>query len=104
VPGNITSLLSAGTNNLIKAGATPVTGLDDILAALGLGKTTTVQLRLGATEEEATVLRLLEQGISDGSELLRLSELSAPQFNQTLTMLEITGKIRPIGAGHWSIT
>jgi DNA processing protein len=104
VPGNITSLLSAGTNNLIKAGATPVTGLDDILAALGLSKTTTVQLRLGATEEEAAVLRLLEQGISDGSELLRLSELSAPQFNQTLTMLEITGKIRPIGAGHWTIS
>src|SRR5688572_6641342 len=39
VPGNITSPTSAGTNNLIKAGATPVTGVQDVLLALGLEPT-----------------------------------------------------------------
>jgi len=34
VPGNITSYLSTGTNNLIKSGATPVTTTKDIFAAL----------------------------------------------------------------------
>ena len=31
VPGNITSIYSVGTNNLIKEGAIPFTGIDDIL-------------------------------------------------------------------------
>jgi DNA processing protein len=35
VPGNITSLTSAGPNNLIRSGAVPVTSASDILEALG---------------------------------------------------------------------
>jgi DNA processing protein len=102
VPGNITSLLSAGTNNLIKTGAIPVTDPSDILQALNISESPQRTVRVAATEEEAVILQLLEEGISDGSELLLRSRLSAPQFNQTLTMLEITGKVRPLGAGHWT--
>ena len=36
VPGEITSLLSCGTNALLRLGATPVTGLDDVLAVVGV--------------------------------------------------------------------
>lgn len=36
VPGEITSHLSAGTNALLRLGATPVTCVDDVLEALGL--------------------------------------------------------------------
>jgi DNA processing protein len=103
VPGNITSLLSSGTNNLIKAGAVPVTELSDILAALGLDQRQTQLDVLGKTEDETTILQLIAYGTSDASELLIISKLSPATFNQTLTMLEITGKIRPIGAGHWTI-
>jgi DNA processing protein len=104
VPGNITSPLSAGCNNLIKAGAIPVTSVDDILDTLGWKDlTTTKQKAVGATEEEQTILDLLEQGISDGGELLLESDLEASNFNQALTMLEITGRIRPLGANHWSL-
>jgi DNA processing protein len=35
VPGNITSLASAGPNNLLRAGAVPVTSASDVLAAIG---------------------------------------------------------------------
>lgn len=102
VPGNITSAQSAGTNNLIKAGAIPVTSSQDICEALGVDAQVSLEL-FGANEQEAILIALLKDGMSDGSELLVASELDAPIFNQTLTMLEIGGKIRPLGAGHWTL-
>ena len=36
VPGEITSLLSKGTNHLLRLGATPVTCLGDVLAVIGV--------------------------------------------------------------------
>ena len=103
IPGNITSDLSVGTNNLIKAGATPVTSPEDILEALGLGTTKAEKTILPANAHEAAILIHLEKGVTDGAELITLSQLEAAIFNQTLTMLEITGKIRPLGAGHWTL-
>lgn len=105
VPGNITSEQSVGTNNLIKSGATPVTELRDILAAMGLDKLQPIELkRVGDTAEENIILELLAEGVSDASELLARTALQPHIFNQSLTMLEINGKIRPIGAGHWGLT
>lgn len=101
VPGNITSSQSKGTNSLIRAGATIVTGIDDILEALSLTRQQASDTVLAANEHEAVLLRLLGKGISDSAELLAQSGMETPLFNQTLTMLEITGKIRPLGAGHW---
>ena len=103
VPGNITSQLSAGTNNLIKSGAIPVTELRDILSAMNLTQAAKRAAPLGVTAEETTVIGLIHSGTSDASELLVLSRLSPQLFNQTLTMLEITGKVRPLGAGHWGL-
>lgn len=101
VPGNITSPSSIGTNNLIKAGAIPVTSSKDICMALGIDITDTQKLRLTSNAEEALIIRHMETGITDAITLLQLSELSASLFNQTLTMLELNGLIRPIGAGHY---
>lgn len=104
VPGNITSPLSVGTNNLIKVGATPVTDTQDVLNALGLKiKTVSQQELFGATEEESIILKLIAGGIVDGEELLGKSKLQAQTFSQTLTMLEITGKIKSIGSDQWTI-
>lgn len=104
VPGNITSMLSAGTNNLIKTGAITVTCADDILLALGI---TEKQKRLSnvisSNKEESVILSIISKGVSDGGEILNLSGLSVTVFNQTLTMLEIEGKILPLGAGHWGL-
>lgn len=105
VPGNITSEQSRGTNNLIKMGATPVTDIQDILAAMNLGnRVAEERLLLGGTEEETRILQLLSSGISDASELLSKCGFNPALFNQSLTMLEINGKIRPLGAGHWGIS
>lgn len=103
VPGNITSYLSAGTNNLIKTGAAPVTSIQDILDALDLKKVSAASNYIAANEQEAILLSLLQEGISEAGELQTRSKLSTSLFNQTLTMLEITGKIRPLGAGNWAI-
>ena len=103
VPGNITSLTSTGTNNLIKTGAILVTEAKDVLFALGLNVSRVAQTELlGSNEAEVAILPLLKYGISDASILLTESNLTAADFNQTLTMLEISGKIRPLGSNHWS--
>lgn len=103
VPGNITSPNSIGCNNLIKAGAQPVTCVEDILHALHADNlATTETVHIGDTAEEQTILDLIYQGISDGHELLVGSEISPELFTQTLTMLELSGKIHPLGNNHWA--
>jgi DNA processing protein len=103
VPGNITSTQSAGTNNLIKAGATPVTSAEDVLNALGLESTSQKREIIASSKEEHAILTLLADGIQEGDELLKKSRLPTEVFNQTLTMLEINGKVRAAGAGQWTL-
>lgn len=103
VPGNITSPQSAGTNNLIKAGAHPITSIDDIANILKLKNPSIATYRhKGDTEDEEQILALLYDGTTDGHELLVGSNLTAALFTQALTMLELTGKIYPLGNNHWS--
>jgi DNA processing protein len=105
VPNNIYQVGSIGVNNLIKTGqAGLVTGYKDILHALGLNDhKTPARAVKGRNRHEQTVLDLLLEGVSAGDELLQQSNLSTSEFNQVLTMLEIGGKIRPLGANNWSI-
>ncbi len=103
VPGNITSPNSVGCNNLIKAGATPVTSVDDILHALGADNLIeTTHVHRGENEHEQAILDLLYAGTSDGHILLKVSGLSPDLFSQTLTMLELGGKVHPLGNNHWA--
>lgn len=105
VPGNITSELSSGTNNLIKAGAIPVTNIQDIATALGLDATKAQHVAPTAyTAEEAAIINAIHSGISDATELLHASKLELTHFNQTLTLLEIQGKVRPLGNNHWALS
>jgi DNA processing protein len=104
VPGNITSPTSAGTNNLIKTGATPVTCTADIFHVLGLKQANgAVSAPKSQNPNEQLLLDLLFSGISDGAILLEDSKLPVTLYNQTLTMLEIRGHIRPLGNNHWSL-
>lgn len=104
VPGNITSPMSAGCNNLLRQGAAPATHADDILevVAPSLLKSQ-VPLPLGSTPEETAVLELLRQGIRDGDELQRASGIDASALSTALTMLELAGSIRALGANQWAL-
>lgn len=104
VPGNINSGNSRGTNNLIKTGATPVTDIADVLQALGLEEKTTNVAVMAANADEAAVLKHLKHGMTDINQLQQASKLRPELFNQTITMLEISGKIRPLGAGHYGLS
>jgi DNA processing protein len=104
VPGNINSSLSKGTNNLIKVGAHPVTEATDVLHVLKIEPLRPKQQELlAANEQEHIILQLLKENITDGDSLLVNSKLEPAVFNQTLTMLEITGKIKATGNGQWML-
>lgn len=104
VPGNITSPLSAGCNTLLKQGAAPALSADDVLQVVApTSKSEQTSLPLGANAEEAKIIDLLVSGIRDGDELQKKSNLDTPSFNQSLTMMEINGTIRPLGANQWTL-
>lgn len=103
VPGNITSPTSAGTNHLIKVGANPAVSAEDVLNVLGIKPIETKPRIKAGNPQEQCILNLLEENISDGSELLAKAALPVDLFNQTLTMMEITGKVRSVGANQWTI-
>lgn len=106
VPGNITSPLSAGCNNLLKQGAYLVTDANDILNIIApekLQKSSSPEMPLSSTPEEAIIIKLISSGIRDGDELQQSSGLSASDFATALTMLEINGVIKPLGANNWTL-
>jgi len=104
VPGNITSPLSSGCNAWLKQGAHPATCVEDILEIIApdlLRAQTT--LALGNNPEETKIISLIQSGLRDGDEIQQESELSATDFSQTLTMLEINGIIRSLGGNQWTL-
>lgn len=103
VPGNITSPLSAGCNALIKQGATPLTDTQDILDTIAPSISTQTQLVFGDTPSETVLIGLLKEGARDGEELLLRSKLSTIEYNQTLSMLELKGIVKALGANQWTI-
>lgn len=104
VPGNITSPLSAGCNNLIKQGAHPITCVEDVLEIIApnLLQPQSI-LALGANPQESIIIELLQSGIRDGDELQYQSNIDASEFAQTLTMMEINGTIRGLGGNQWTL-
>ena len=106
VPGNITSPLSAGCNTLLKQGAYLVTDADDVLSIIApekLQKNNDQELAASATIEEAIIIKLISEGLRDGDEIQQKSGLSASDFATALTMLEINGVIKPLGANNWTL-
>lgn len=104
VPGNVTSPRSAGPNNLLKIGAKPVTDAVDILAELELVSPKLAPRTVKAdSKEEARILELLEDGVNTTHGLIEQSEISAQQIASILSLMEITGKIRNMGAGQWIV-
>lgn len=106
VPGSITNSQTVGVHNLLKAGkAAAVTSYKDVLNILNLEDHSTPAREVrGRNAFEQKLLDLLLQGITAGDVLLDHSGLTAIEFAQTLSMLEIGGKIRPLGANHWAIS
>lgn len=106
VPGNITSPMSAGCNHLIESGARPIVDIDVFIEEfLPKSEETTAQtiLPLGSTKLENTIISLMSEGVRDGDTLLARSHASAAEFSTAITMLEINGIIKPLGANKWQL-
>jgi len=104
VPGNITSPMSGGCNALIKQGAHIVLSAEDIIEAIAPQLLRKQEiLPLGATPAETAVLTQLKAGTRDGDEIQRVTELSATDINTALTMLELAGAVRALGANQWTL-
>lgn len=105
VPGNITSPLSAGCNQLIKNGANPLTSVEDLLDFLipdRFEKQT--QLFKGDTREENVILEFLSKnGTTSSDTIIKQTKLSASEFNQAITMLELKGLVLNNGGEKWSL-
>ena len=84
VPGEITSALSKGTNNLVRFGATPLTAAGDVLESLGIALSTPRKPEVGAAAEA-----LLERLPASVDELVRGSGLSAAVVAAGIAELEL---------------
>jgi DNA processing protein len=96
VPGEITSALSAGTNALLRLGATPLTAAADVLEALGLTAPEAPRIQLGTDAE--SVLELLRDGPASADALTRASGLDSGAVGAALVELELAGLVAE-GAG-----
>ena len=103
VPGEIYRDTYKGCNNLIKQGATPVTSHHDILSFFGISDKRQQELIKGRNDSEQAIIDLLREGLTDANDILENSNLEVQNFNVSLTMLEIEGKIKPLGGNHWSL-
>lgn len=103
VPGPITSPMSAGCNALIAQGATPIVSIDSFVEQLFPHPSRKQVSLLAQNEDEQRILELLAQGVSDGETLQADCHLSPSLYAQTITMLEIRGAIRSLGANRWGL-
>lgn len=106
VPGNATSESSTGANNLIKQGARPVTDAQEILESLNLKQATSyleAQKIIPENPEEAAVLANLTHEPMHVDELTRLTNLPIRAINATLTLMELKGKIKHLGAMKYAL-
>jgi DNA processing protein len=91
VPGEITSSLSAGTNALIRLGATPLTRPEDVLEALGIESTAPEALDFGGAAR--TVLDAVAQEPAGVDRLVRGTGLDAAAVATALAELELAGAV-----------
>ena len=91
VPGEITSALSAGTNALLRLGATPVTCAGDVLESFGLAPAEPDIATLGAAAQ--TLLERLRDGALTGDELVRASGIDPAHASAALMELELARRV-----------
>jgi len=100
VPGNVTSLLSAGTNELIRRGATLIRDSRDIVEELrpvikGFIRDT-VRASIGVTEAEKGLCRFLSGEPKQVDDISRESGLPASKVLGVLLGLEMKGAVKQI--------
>jgi DNA processing protein len=92
VPGEITSSLSAGTNALLKLGATPLTSSGDVLQVLGIEQADQA-VAVEVSPQATHLLELVREGPAGADELAARGALDAGTVSTALTELELAGLV-----------
>ncbi|MBR3320322.1 DNA-processing protein DprA [Candidatus Saccharibacteria bacterium] len=110
VPGDINRQTSQGCNRLIASGANPFLSVEDFLkylfpnAKARSKQAKEAQISLfAANDTERAILTLLSSDVRDGEIIMETLGLDVTTFNQSITMLEIKGAIRSLGANFWTL-
>jgi DNA processing protein len=93
VPGEITSALSAGTNALLRLGATPVTCAADVLEAVGVEPAAARMEPAPLGEAAQALLERLRDGALTADELVRAAAIESAQGSAALIELELAGRV-----------
>lgn len=106
MPGNIDQPLSKGCNRLIRQGATPYLDPRDILDLLfpPPRKPKRTRLPMGDNVVETAILQALALGVQDGEQIIAQANMEVAEFNRTITLLEIKGRVRALGANQWILS
>ena len=100
LPGNITSIMSRGTNRLIREGAVPLISTESILQELGIEKRTEpgpLKLPAMGKDEELLYRTIRQTGMTGADELCSLTGKSPGEVAGLLTVMEIKGLVRKSG-------
>lgn len=104
LPGRIDSPMSAGCNALLKQGAFPITEVDDVLAVIAPEQMEQMELKFtGGSEGERGIIELIRGGVRDGEEIATKLKMETGEFNQLVTLMELKGVIRSLGANKWAL-
>jgi DNA processing protein len=101
VPGPVTSRFARGTNGLLKDGAVPITGTEDVLDELfGVGVRAAVE---HAEPEDQVLARVLEAAEKTGSvtAIAQATRLSTAEARAALARLEADGYLVRRSLGGW---
>lgn len=104
IPGSIYSPNSQGPNSLIKQGAKPITCAQDILDELNLSMATSYQQTkeiIPETKEEEILLKIITKEPLHIDKIVQQSKMAASQVSAALTMMEMKGKVRNLGAMNY---
>jgi len=101
IPGSIFNTNSTGPNNLIKMGAQAVITAEDVLEALDLNLVkdfVATKKIVPDSKQETEILKYLSHEPVHIDELTRLTQLDTSVINSTLTLMEMKGRVRNLGA------
>lgn len=106
VPGPITSSRSDGPHLLLKQGALLITSASDILGELGLDNlcsSRSIQTTGHLNQFEKTIVKALQEGPLDTESLAHQASLEIAELLANLTLLEMNGVVRSVGAAEWTL-
>jgi DNA processing protein len=104
VPGDITRRQSAGTNQLIKQGAHPLTDPEEVFEVLNLAmveKEVQLSLDLPENPTERKLLETLGRHPLHVDEIQAKCQLPTSEISAGLAMLEIKGRVKQVGGMHF---